>query len=170
MENGSGASRINRCLIERERRRHMKSLFSKLFALLPPLPNKMSVPELVDRATAYVKQLQKKLEEYKQMKVQLEDKHASATAYTMRSRTIPPVLNIRDLGSNLEVHLITGLNMEFALSDFISILQEEGAEIISATCHHAGDKAIYTILSQAIYPRIGIATSSVHERLKSLIC
>ncbi|XWS22591.1 hypothetical protein CRYUN_Cryun29cG0049600 [Craigia yunnanensis] len=169
MENGNGASRINRCLIERERRRHMKSLFSKLFALLPPQPIKMSVPELVDQATAYVKQLQKKLEQYKQMKVQLEEKRACATAYTMKSRMIPPVLNIRDLGSNLEVHLITGLNMEFALSDFISILQEEGAEIISASCHHAGDRAIYTILSQAIYPRIGIATSSVHERLKSLI-
>ena len=108
----------------------------------------MSVPELVDQATAYVKQLQKKLEQYKQMKVQLEEKRACDTAYAMRSRMIPPVLNIRDLGSNLEVHLITGLNMEFALSDFISILQEEGAEIISASCHHAGDRAIYTILSQ----------------------
>ncbi|XP_007044631.2 PREDICTED: transcription factor bHLH36 [Theobroma cacao] len=164
MENGVGSSRINRCLIERERRRNMKTLYANLFALLPPQPSKMSVPELVDQATAYVKHLQKKLEKYKQMKVQLEDKRA--TAYTIR----PPVLNIRDLGSNLEVHLITGLNMEFALSDFISILQEEGAEIVSATCHHTGDRAIYTILSQAIYPRIGIATSSVHERLTSLIC
>ncbi|XP_022735337.1 transcription factor bHLH168-like [Durio zibethinus] len=171
MENGNEASRINRCLIERQRRQHMKSLVSKLFALLPPRPNKMSVPELVDQAIAYVKQLQKKLEQYKQIKVQLEDKLASATACTTRNRMIvPPVLNIRDLGSNLEVHLITGLNSEFALSDFISILQEEGAEIISATCHHAGDRAIYRILSQAIYPRIGIATSSVHERLKSLTC
>ncbi|XVF44014.1 hypothetical protein PTKIN_Ptkin02bG0085700 [Pterospermum kingtungense] len=166
MENGGGSSKINRCLIERERRRHMKALFSKLFALLPPQPSKMSEPELVDQATAYVKQLQSRLEKYKEMKVQLE----RATAYSMRNRMIPPVLNIRDLGSNLEVHLITGLNMEFALSDFICILQEEGAEIISATCHHAGDRAIYTILSQPIYARIGIATSSVHERLRSLIC
>ncbi|XVF02453.1 hypothetical protein REPUB_Repub04eG0176500 [Reevesia pubescens] len=167
MENGVGSSRINRCLIERDRRRHMKLLFSKLFALLPQ-QSKMSVPELVDQATAYVKQLQTKLEQYKQMKRQLE--HKRGTTYSMGSRMIPPVLNIRDLGSNLEVHLITGLNMEFALSDFINILQEEGAEIISANCHHAGDRAIYTILSQAIYPRISIATSSVHERLKSLIC
>ncbi|XVF84972.1 hypothetical protein PTKIN_Ptkin17bG0081600 [Pterospermum kingtungense] len=172
MKNGDEASKINRCLIERERRRHMKSLFSELSAVLPPQPIKLSVPELVDQATEYVKHLQKKLEQYEQMKVQLEEKRGSAKAnYAMRSRIIiPPVVNIRDLGSNLEVHLITGLNMEFALSDFISILQEEGAEIISATCHHAGDRAIYTILSQAIYPRIGIATSNVHERLHSLIC
>ncbi|OMO78228.1 hypothetical protein CCACVL1_14566 [Corchorus capsularis] len=124
----------------------------------------MSVPELVDQATAYVKQLQKRLGEYKEMKVQLEKERSE-----MRSKMIPPVLYMRDLGSNLEVHLITGLNMEFALSHFISILHEEGAEIISATCHHSGDRAIYTILSQAIYPRIGIATSSVQQRLKSLI-
>ncbi|XP_038992355.1 transcription factor bHLH168-like [Hibiscus syriacus] len=83
---------------------------------------------------------------------------------------IRPVVSFRDWDSNLEVNLIIGLDMGFALSDFINILQEEGADILSATCHHVGDRAIYTILSQAIYPRIGIATSSVHERLKSLIC
>ncbi|KAK8485814.1 hypothetical protein V6N11_012843 [Hibiscus sabdariffa] len=165
MESGSQSTRINRCLIERERRRHMKALFTKLSTLLPRKPTKMSVPEMVDRAIAYVKELQTRMERYEGMKMKLE------AAYEVRKRRmIRPVLSIRDLGSNLEVNLITGLNMGFALSDFIHILQEEGADIISATCHHVGDRAIYTILSQAIYPRIGIATSSVHERLKSLIC
>ncbi|KAK8561119.1 hypothetical protein V6N13_149701 [Hibiscus sabdariffa] len=165
MENGGRSTRINRCLIERERRRHMKALFTKLSTLLPRKPTKMSVPEMVDRAIAYVKELQTRMERHEGMKVELQ------AAYEVRKRRlIRPVVSIRDLGSNLEVNLITGLNMGFALSDFIHILQEEGADIISATCHHVGDRAIYTILSQAIYPRIGIATSSVHERLKSLIC
>ncbi|GMJ03654.1 hypothetical protein like AT1G10586 [Hibiscus trionum] len=166
MENGGRSTRINRCLIERERRRHMKALFTKLSTLLPRKSTKMSVPEMVDRATAYVKELQMRMEQYEGVKkVQLE-----AAYEVKKKRLIRPVLSIRDLGSNLEVNMITGLNMGFALSDFINILQEEGADIISATCHHVGDRAIYTILSQAIYPRIGIATSSVHERLKTLIC
>ncbi|KAK8512868.1 hypothetical protein V6N13_090388 [Hibiscus sabdariffa] len=168
MEHGSVSSRINRCLIERERRRHMKSLSSQLSALLPPQPTKMSMPELVDQATAYVKELQQNLEKFKQMKVEMKEKRGPGCS--KRSRKISPVLNITDLGSHLEVNLITGLNKRFALSDLISILQEEGAEIISAACQYTEDRAIYTILSQAIYPRIGIATSSVHERLKSLIC
>ncbi|KAK8567688.1 hypothetical protein V6N13_105644 [Hibiscus sabdariffa] len=169
MEHGSQATRMNRCLIERERRRHMKLLSFKLSALLPPQPTKMSMPELVDQATAYVKELQQNLEKYKQMKVEMREKLGRPDG-SMRSRKIPPALNITDLGSHLEVNLITGLNNRFALSDFISILHEGGAEIISATCQYTEDRAIYTIFSQAIYPRIGIATSSVHERLKSLIC
>ncbi|KAE8663583.1 Non-LTR retroelement reverse transcriptase-like protein [Hibiscus syriacus] len=124
----------------------------------------MSMPELVDQATAYVKELQQNLEKYKQMKVEMK------LDCSKRSRKISPVLNITDSGSHLEVNLITGLNNQFALSDFISILQEEGAEIISATCQCTEDRATYTILSQAVYPRIGIATSSVLERLKRLIC
>ncbi|TYH78341.1 hypothetical protein ES332_D04G219800v1 [Gossypium tomentosum] len=167
MDNGNGASmRISRCLVERERRKHMKCLFTKLSSLLPIQQTKMSVPEMVDQATAYVKELQGRLEQHKGTKVQLE----RTCEMRKRKRMIRPVLNVRDLGYNLEMNLITGLNVEFALSDFINILQEEGADILSATCHHAGDKAIYTILCQAIYPRIGIETSSVHERLKSLIC
>ncbi|OMO80255.1 hypothetical protein COLO4_24159 [Corchorus olitorius] len=84
----------------------MKALFANLFALLPPYPSKLSVPELVDQATAYVKQLQKRMGEYKEMKVQLEKERSE-----MRSKMIPPVLYMRDLGSNLEVHLITGLSI-----------------------------------------------------------
>ncbi|KAK8522487.1 hypothetical protein V6N13_115455 [Hibiscus sabdariffa] len=168
MELGSQSTRMNRCLIERERRRHMKLLSFQLSSLLPPQPTKMSMPELVDQATAYVKELQQNLEKYKQMKVEMKEKLGPDGS--KKSRKISPVLNITDLGSHLEVNLITGLNNRFALSDFIGILHEGGAEIISATCQYTEDRAIYTIFSQAIYPRIGIATSSVHERLKSLIC
>ncbi|KAK8516663.1 hypothetical protein V6N12_049385 [Hibiscus sabdariffa] len=159
MENGRRSTQINRCLIERERRRHMKALFTKLSTLLPTQPTKMSVPEMVDRATTYVKELQTRMERYEGTKVQLE----ASCEMKKRRRMTRPVLSVRDFGSNLEVNLITGVNMGFALSDFISILQEGGADIISATCQHVEDRAIYTILSQAIYPRIGIATSSVHE-------
>ncbi|GMJ08233.1 hypothetical protein HRI_004492500 [Hibiscus trionum] len=72
MENGSRPTRINRCLVERERRRHMKALFTKLSTLLPTKPSKMSMPEMVDRAATYVRELQTRIERYEGTKVQLE--------------------------------------------------------------------------------------------------
>ncbi|XVE92456.1 hypothetical protein REPUB_Repub01dG0099000 [Reevesia pubescens] len=123
-------SRMNRNLIERERRSQMKILFSKLFNVLPPHPTKMSVPELVEHATLFINQLQKRMEEPKQRKVQLEAEHIPPQA--MKAETISPVIDITDLGSTMEVNLIAGRETKFALCDIISILEEEGAQVISA--------------------------------------
>ncbi|XVE92439.1 hypothetical protein REPUB_Repub01dG0097500 [Reevesia pubescens] len=162
-------SRMNRNLIEKERRSQMKNLFSKLFNVLPPHPTKMSIPELVEHATLYINQLQKQMEELKQRKVQLEAEHIQPQA--VKAETISPVIDITDLGSTMEINLVAGRKTKFALCDIISILEEEGAQVISATYHNAGKKVLFSIHSQAVYSRIGIENFRVHERLKSLqIC
>ncbi|XP_022727284.1 transcription factor bHLH167-like [Durio zibethinus] len=159
-------SRMNRNLIERERRSQMKILFSKLFNLLPPHPTKTSIPEMVEHATVCISQLQKRMEELKQRKVQLEADHISPQA--VATGTISPVIDITDLDSSMEVNLMAGTNTKFALCDIISILEEEGAQVLSATYHNTGNKILLSIHSQAAYSRIGIENVRVHERLKRL--
>ncbi|XP_017970716.1 PREDICTED: uncharacterized protein LOC18609444 [Theobroma cacao] len=154
-------TRINRNLIERERRSQMKVLCSNLFALLPPHPTKMSIHELVERATIYVNQLQQRTEELKQMKAQLEEGQSTATR-------ISPVINITDLDSTIQVNLVAGTDMNFALCDIISILEEEGAQVLSATYHNVRNKVVLSLHSQAAYSRIGIQNSRVRDRLKRL--
>ncbi|XWS68993.1 hypothetical protein CRYUN_Cryun04dG0141300 [Craigia yunnanensis] len=66
----------------------------------------MSVPEIVEHATVYVSQLQKRMEELKQRKVQLEAEDISLQAMT--TGTISPVIDVTDLGSAVEVNLIAG--------------------------------------------------------------
>ncbi|XVF44017.1 hypothetical protein PTKIN_Ptkin02bG0086000 [Pterospermum kingtungense] len=157
-------SRMKRNLIERERRKQMKNMFLQLFNLLPPHPTKMSIPMLVDHAAVYVSQLQKRVEELKQRKVQLEAEHSSPQAIT----TISPVIDITDLGSTMEVNFISGKDTNFALCDIISILEDEAARVLSATYRNAGNKVLISVHSQEAYPRIGIENFRVHERLKRL--
>ncbi|WOK98513.1 hypothetical protein Cni_G07225 [Canna indica] len=55
------------------------------------------------------------------------------------------------------------------LREVISVLEEEGAEIVNASFKSLGDMSFHTIHCQAISPRIGVDSSRVHARLKGLV-
>ncbi|OMO53332.1 hypothetical protein COLO4_36774 [Corchorus olitorius] len=142
----------------------MKTLFSKLFNLLPPHPTKMSIPELVEHATIYVTQVQKRMEELKQMKVRLEISKKMTTSGTI----VSPVISITDLGSTIEVNVMAGMDMRFVLCDIISILEEEGAQVVNAAYHNLGNMILLSIHSTQVASKIGVENFQVHERLTSL--
>ncbi|XP_017985210.1 PREDICTED: uncharacterized protein LOC18586270 isoform X2 [Theobroma cacao] len=127
---------MDRNSIERERRSNMSNLLSRLFRLLPPQPTKMSIPDMVQLATIYAKQLQRQLEELKKRKMQLEGESKAVCRVT--SETICPVLDIIDSNSTMTVNLITGSNVEFTPSEIISVIEEEGAAVIGVTYNNAG--------------------------------
>lgn len=112
----------------------------------------MSIPVVVDHAAVYIGQLQKRLEELEQRKVQLEAEHSPPPpqAVNMRTGTTTPVMEITDLGSTVKVTLISGKDTSFVLCDIISILEEEGAQVLSASYHNAGNKVFFSIHSQVI--------------------
>ncbi|XP_022725000.1 transcription factor bHLH167-like [Durio zibethinus] len=168
MDSGAAAgssSRTNRSTLERERRMRLRNLYSQLASFLPPQPRKMSTYEMLEQVTVYVNQLRKRVEELKQMKLQVEEE-----CREMRSgpSLISPVINITELDSTLEVNLIAGMDTKFALCDIISILEEEGAQVLTATYHNTGNKILLSFHYQAAYSRIGIENVGVHERLKRL--
>ena len=59
-----------------------------------------------------------------------------------------PLLEIKDLGSGIEVMLISGLNKNFMLYEVISVLEEEGAEVVAANFSTVADKIFYTFHAQ----------------------
>lgn len=59
-----------------------------------------------------------------------------------------PVLELRDLGSSIEVMLISGVNKNFMLYEVITVLEEEGAEVVSANFSTVGDKIFHTVHAQ----------------------
>ncbi|KAK8522486.1 hypothetical protein V6N13_115454 [Hibiscus sabdariffa] len=171
MANPISVSRTNRNLFERERRSQLRVLLSRLFTLLPPHPTKMSMPELVEHATVYVKQLQERVEELKRRKVQAEGEISSrqAEAGDVGNETmVTPVLEITESESAMEVSLIAGTGKNTALCDIITILEEEGAEVVKVNYHNDGNRILLSVHSQAAYSRIGIESSRVRERLTRL--
>lgn len=83
----------------------------------------------------------------------------------------PPVVEVRQHhdGSSLDVVLISSVARPFKLHEVVTVLEEEGAEIINANFSVTGRKIFYTIHSRAFSSRIGIEASRVSERLRALV-
>ncbi|WVZ57172.1 hypothetical protein U9M48_007591, partial [Paspalum notatum var. saurae] len=81
-----------------------------------------------------------------------------------------PVVEVRHNHdeSGLEVVLITSVERPFRLHEVVTVLEEEGAEVINASFSVDGRKIFYTIHSQAFSTRIGIDVSRVSRRLRAL--
>ncbi|KAF8407929.1 hypothetical protein HHK36_007069 [Tetracentron sinense] len=173
----SALSKLDRKIVEKNRRTHMKGLCFKLTSLIPPTHHFNSSKDIIsqqdqlDCAAIYIKQLQNRIEELKRRKeLAMSVKGISKNirdSMTMGLRL--PVIELRDLGTTLEVILISGLNKNFMFYEVISVLEEEGAEVMNASFSVVGDKVFHTIHSQVTSSRVGIETSRVCERLKELV-
>lgn len=111
----------------------------------------MSVPEILNQATSYIKQLRENAERLKRRKEQLKGEEITcntSTADRTASSKLRTIMNIKHFDSTMEVNLICGLDKNFMLREIISVLQEEAAEVIEASQLHAGDKLIFTIKSK----------------------
>ncbi|CBI15047.3 hypothetical protein AAG906_000597 [Vitis piasezkii] len=161
---------------ERNRRIHMKSLCFKLSSLIPPNQFKtskdmLSQQDQLEQAANYIKQLKERIEELKGRK-ELATRVAGTNNNLIDAVMIGlrlPVIDLRDLGSSLEVMLISGLNKNFMLYEVISVLEEEGAEVVSASVSTVGDKVFHSLHAQVKISRVGVETSRVWQRLQELI-
>ena len=95
-----------------------------------------------------MKQLKDRLEELRQKKEKLQADGAGIKDQMIG--LVSPVLAIREMGSILEVNLITGLSKSFTLHQVFSVLQQEGAEVVSASSSTVGARVFYTIYSQVL--------------------
>ncbi|OMP07180.1 hypothetical protein COLO4_07560 [Corchorus olitorius] len=177
------ASKPDRKTIERNRRIHMKSLCFKLASLIPHHRFKsskeiVSQQDQLDLATAYIKYMRERIEKLKEMKEQLiksmEGSNSNNNSIMNENGTAAlglsfPVVELRDLGSSIEVILISGLNKNFMLYEAISILEQEGAEVVSASFSTLGGKIFHTLHAQVKISRVGVETSRVYQRLQGLV-
>ncbi|XP_026378601.1 transcription factor bHLH162-like [Papaver somniferum] len=159
----ASAAAIDRKTIEKNRRIHMKSLCFKLVSLIPPTTStdhqnhssKKDIPQtdLIDQAANYIQEQRKRIDKLKRKKDLLT------------TTWLPEYY--KDFDSNtLEVVLITGMNEHFMYYQLITVLEEEGAEVVNASFATVNDKIFYTVHSQV---RAGVETPRISDRLKKLV-
>ena len=102
-----------------------------------------SLPDQLDEATNYIKKQQMKLE-------RMKDKKSSLMGFDQKpSMGIKsPQIKIHQMGSALEIVVITGLDCQSMFNETIRIVHEEGADIVHASYAAAEDAIFHTIHCQ----------------------
>ncbi|XP_059650426.1 transcription factor bHLH167-like [Cornus florida] len=134
MQPGSSSLKTGRNEVVKNRRRKMNHLISILYSLIftQRSQERVALPVLLDKAGDHIKGLKESIEQLQRRKEQLK----------------LPILAVEEMGSTLEVKLITRLNKNFMLHQLLTVLEEENVEVVSANYSNMGDKIIYTIHSQ----------------------
>jgi hypothetical protein len=102
------------------------------------MQEKQPLPDQIDEAISYIKSLEGKLEETK-------EKKESLTFATSKS---PKLIKIQETGSALEIVFTSGLDNQFFFYEIISILHEEGVEVVSANSQALGDSIFHVVHAQ----------------------
>lgn len=116
-----------------------------------------SIPDQVDEAVSYIKSLQGNLEKLKEKKESLmgsRKRPQTCSTTSVGETSTPslrsPVMEIREMGSNLQVTLVTGLEDQSIFYDIIGILHEESAEVLSASFSVVGNSAFHVLIAQVL--------------------
>lgn len=117
-------------------------------------------------AATYIKQLKDRIDGLKRRKDQLAVRANSPIGGMGAGPTASvgvklPVIQLREWDSGLEVSLISGVNKNFRLYEAISILHEEGAEVVSASFSTIGDKIFHTLHAQVGQLIISVSNHSL---------
>ncbi|XP_023531689.1 transcription factor bHLH162-like [Cucurbita pepo subsp. pepo] len=169
----SSAAKIERRIVEKNRRNQMKTLCSQLNSLLPNQDSKeisLALPDQIDEAVKYIKELEKKVNLAKEKKEKLEGKNKSSmNIESSSSSSASPQLKIHQSGRSLEIILSSGLDNQYLFSETISILQEEGVEVVNASFSVSGSSVFQTFHAQLEGSMIEFEAAKVTERLKRLV-
>ncbi|KAF7034180.1 hypothetical protein CFC21_045228 [Triticum aestivum] len=193
LPDGGCSGKMERKDVEKNRRLHMKGLCLKLSSLLPassahhlrhysstssspPSSNKDAATQLdqLDSAAAYIKQLRGRIDDLKRRKQAALSGNtvgcsSSVSAGDYKSQTAAlPVIEVRHQDGTLDVALASEAGRPFRLHEVIAVLEQEGADVVSASFSVVGDKIFYTVHSQALCPRIGLDAGRVAHRLRGL--
>ncbi|KAI4326703.1 hypothetical protein MLD38_031989 [Melastoma candidum] len=132
-------------------------------------------------AAAYISQLKERIEGLKMMKELIAgDDGGNFREGSRGGRGVDgggavqsdpslPVVDLREWDSGLELTLISGACKNLKLHETLSILEEEGAEVVSASISRAGDKVIHSIHAQERISRVGMETTRIRERLQDML-
>ncbi|KAK9936386.1 hypothetical protein M0R45_013231 [Rubus argutus] len=166
-QNLSGSSRIDRKTAEKIRREQMKALFAKLKSTLQPHQSSRevaSLPDQLDKAVNYIRKLQINLEKMREKKDSLmrvaKITNNNDNAGFVGGKTVgglkSPQITVCEIGSALEVVLITGLDCQFTFAESIRVLHEEGADIVNAS---------FSVVEDTIFHTIHSKITSLHQEL-----
>lgn len=109
----------------------------------------------LDLAAAYITSLKRRVEKLKEMKEKLKKSMEASSINSVMNTTDSaglslqlPVVELRDFGCSIEIILITGLNKNFMLYEIITIVEQEGGVVLSASFSTVGGKIFHTLHAQ----------------------
>ncbi|KAI3927300.1 hypothetical protein MKW98_008002 [Papaver atlanticum] len=176
----SSVMKTERKIVERNRRNHMKSLYSKLSSLLIPPENSSkkltSVPDQLHEATNYIEKLQIRVERMKQQRESLLVRPSTMNINSNvkpppEADMIPPIIEITIYGYALKVVVIASrvYNQQSLFYELIRVLQEERAEIVNANFSIIDSVGMHTIHSQVGQHELGFGVERVRRRLTKIV-
>ncbi|KAL3848846.1 hypothetical protein ACJIZ3_010728 [Penstemon smallii] len=165
----STAPRIERKVLEKNRRNRLKVLYSSLISLLPNHTSKeeLPLPDQMDEAAEYIKALKMKLDKMKEKKESLLPTNNSYSWITTENQATNKkslLVEVHEMGPNMYVILANGLKDYSTFQGIISLLHQHGFQIANANFSLNGNSSI-----QVFQDKDGCASISP-EWLKELIC
>ncbi|XP_019172370.1 PREDICTED: uncharacterized protein LOC109167721 isoform X1 [Ipomoea nil] len=170
------APKLERKYIEKNRRNHLKSLYTDLFSLLPAhqMQERMALPDQLDETVKYIKCLENQLEKSRQKKEELLQKsRKTPNSSSCRNcipaageQTEPPEIQVVDTSPGMSVVLINGLE---SISQFYGIIRvlhkQQGLQVTNATFQIHGNSTLQVAHEQVGKSEMGM----IAERLKVVI-
>ncbi|CAA6671500.1 unnamed protein product [Spirodela intermedia] len=147
--------KLERKTVEKKRRALMKSLFSKLDSLLPP-PRGCGQSDRLDDACSYIRETRERLAKMEERREAMVNANAGPAAL--------PHLEVRDLGSGVEVVLVSRRADQPVFFEILRVMEEEGAEVVNAGFAVAGGAAFHSFHSCSHGDPLRVA-----ERLKEVV-
>ncbi|KAF8390887.1 hypothetical protein HHK36_023186 [Tetracentron sinense] len=154
-KSSSDSFKLDRKIVEKNRRIIMKGLCFQLASLIPnhyfnSSESRLTTEDRFDHAAIYINQLRERIEELKGRKELAMNVERTSNNFKkdMAIGLRLPILELRDLGSTIELILISGKNKNFMFNEVISVLEEEGASVVNASFSIVGDRILHTIHSQ----------------------
>ncbi|KAF6157364.1 hypothetical protein GIB67_004302 [Kingdonia uniflora] len=178
----SDSTKLDRKTIEENRRILMKSLCFKLSSVIAKdndhhchdsskYQEGLSLINQLDQAVDYINMLHGRIEKLKRKNQLVKGIEGTSSNVPIVSNALTglrlPVLELREMGSTLEVILINGVSENLLFYRVISVLEEEGAEVGNASFSIVGDKVFHTFHSQVI--KSSVEVEMLRRRLNELV-
>ncbi|XP_058773901.1 transcription factor bHLH162-like [Vicia villosa] len=169
------STKVERKVVEKNRRNKMKILFSHLNSLCPNYNSKeaLPLPDQVDHAINYIKSLETNLKLAKEKKERLMRNKRSRSGCLNSSggngSIKSPKIEIHENGSSLQVIVTCGADEQFIFCEIMRILHEDYVEVISANSTLVGDSVIHVVHAENPQSLFQFGATKVSERLKRFV-
>lgn len=112
------------------------------------------MPDQIDEAVNYIKSLQRNVEKSKQKKEMLTTRKrdlsfVSTSGIFTSSRTKLPQIEIHEMGQNMDIILVNGLENPLCFYEILQLLHQEGAEVLHANFSATGN-SMFHIMHQKV--------------------
>lgn len=106
----------------------------------------LTIPDQIDEARIYIESLQKKLEMYKEKEEELlhgKRPYSSSSISTENPKKSKLTnVEIHDMGPDMDVIFLSGLEEQTSFFGIIGLLSEEGFEVASANFSNSGNSVL----------------------------